>query len=206
MIIRVLLVFFITCLSLGGFAQDAETAFHQGANSYVKGNLQEATQTVASALQKYPSDPKLNSLMEKLKKEEQENKDEEKENKEKNEEEDKEKQEEKDKNKDQENQEQQEKEGEEGEEKPEEKGEEKEKGEEEKEGDKEEKESGEEKEEGEEGEKEEMKSKNQRFQEMNLTEEKAKMILEAMKNNEVQYIQQNKRKVRENTNYGKPDW
>ncbi len=41
---------------------------------------------------------------------------------------------------------------------------------------------------------------------MNFTEEKAKMILEAMKNNEIQYIQQNRRKVKENANYGKPDW
>ena len=41
---------------------------------------------------------------------------------------------------------------------------------------------------------------------MNISEEKAKMILEAMKNNEVQYLQQNKRKATQKKKSGKPDW
>ncbi len=42
--------------------------------------------------------------------------------------------------------------------------------------------------------------------EMNISEEKAKMILEAMKNQEVQYLQQNKRKATKPKDKGKPDW
>lgn len=41
---------------------------------------------------------------------------------------------------------------------------------------------------------------------MNMSEEKAKMILEAMKNQEVQYLQQNKRKATKPKDKGKPDW
>ena len=63
------------------------------------------------------------------------------------------------------------------------------------------------------GEKSEEKEKEQpkptpsdKLKEMNISEEKAQMILEAMKNNEVQYIQQNRRKATKKKNSGKPDW
>lgn len=49
-------------------------------------------------------------------------------------------------------------------------------------------------------------SPSDKLKEMNISEEKAKMILEAMKNNEIQYIQQNKRKATKRKNSGKPDW
>ena len=39
-----------------------------------------------------------------------------------------------------------------------------------------------------------------------MPQEKAKMILEAMKNQEVQYLQQNKRKATKPKDKGKPDW
>ena len=65
----------------------------------------------------------------------------------------------------------------------------------------------------EEGEKSEEKEKEQpkptpsdKLKEMNISEEKAKMILEAMKNNEIQYIQQNKRKATKKKESDKPDW
>ncbi|MDH3708943.1 MAG: hypothetical protein OER04_03585, partial [Cyclobacteriaceae bacterium] len=45
-----------------------------------------------------------------------------------------------------------------------------------------------------------------KIEEMKISEEKAKMILEAMKNAEVQYIQQNKRKSTKRPDSGKPDW
>ncbi len=64
-----------------------------------------------------------------------------------------------------------------------------------------------------EGEKPEEKDKEQaqptpsdKLKEMNISEEKAKMILEAMKNNEVQYIQQNRRKATKKKSSDKPDW
>lgn len=43
-------------------------------------------------------------------------------------------------------------------------------------------------------------------EQMKMSEEKAKMILEAMKNQEKQYLQQNKRKATKRKDKGKPDW
>jgi Ca-activated chloride channel family protein len=45
-----------------------------------------------------------------------------------------------------------------------------------------------------------------KLKDMNMSEEKAKMILEAMKNQEVQYLQQNKRKGTKPKDKAKPDW
>jgi tetratricopeptide (TPR) repeat protein len=45
-----------------------------------------------------------------------------------------------------------------------------------------------------------------KLKEMQISEEKAKMILEAMKNQEIQYLQQNKRKATKPKDKGKPDW
>ena len=45
-----------------------------------------------------------------------------------------------------------------------------------------------------------------KLKDMHMSEEKAKMILEAMKNQEVQYLQQNKRKATKPKDKGKPDW
>ncbi|MEQ9425382.1 MAG: hypothetical protein RJQ09_13235 [Cyclobacteriaceae bacterium] len=57
---------------------------------------------------------------------------------------------------------------------------------------------------------EESEEKNQpapeKLKEMNISEEMAKMILEAMRNNEVQYIQQQKRKPTKKSDSKKPDW
>jgi len=46
----------------------------------------------------------------------------------------------------------------------------------------------------------------ERLKQMKISEEKARMILEAMKNQEVQYLQQNKRKATKPKDRGKPDW
>ncbi len=46
----------------------------------------------------------------------------------------------------------------------------------------------------------------ERLKDMKISEEKARMILEAMKNNEIQYIQQNKRKATKKRDSSKPDW
>ena len=63
-----------------------------------------------------------------------------------------------------------------------------------------------EQEEGQEGEEEAPPSVADKLQEMNITEEKARMILEAMRNNEMQYIQQNRRKPQNPRDRTKPDW
>jgi hypothetical protein len=49
-------------------------------------------------------------------------------------------------------------------------------------------------------------SLSEKLKDMKISEEKAKMILEAMKNQEVQYLQQNKRKATKPRDRGKPDW
>lgn len=45
-----------------------------------------------------------------------------------------------------------------------------------------------------------------KLKQMEMSEEKAKMILEAMRNQEIQYLQQNKRKATKPRDKGKPDW
>lgn len=65
-------------------------------------------------------------------------------------------------------------------------------------------------------EKEEQKKKDQekkmppsvkeKLEEMNISPEKAEMLLEAMRNQEKQYLQQNKRKATKPKEKGKPDW
>jgi Ca-activated chloride channel family protein len=49
-------------------------------------------------------------------------------------------------------------------------------------------------------------SLSEKLKDMKISEDKAKMILEAMKNQEVQYLQQNKRKATKAKDKGKPDW
>jgi tetratricopeptide (TPR) repeat protein len=47
---------------------------------------------------------------------------------------------------------------------------------------------------------------NRKLRKINLSEEKAKMILDAMKNSEIQYIQQSKKQSAEKSNKNLPDW
>lgn len=56
------------------------------------------------------------------------------------------------------------------------------------------------------GDQEQMNSISDKLKEMKISEEKAKMILEALKNNEIQYYQQNKRKPTKRKDPDKPDW
>ncbi len=46
----------------------------------------------------------------------------------------------------------------------------------------------------------------EKLQDMKISPDKAKMILEAMKNQEVQYIQQNRKKTKNRQKNNKPDW
>ncbi|MCU0357941.1 MAG: hypothetical protein MUE95_10200 [Cyclobacteriaceae bacterium] len=54
--------------------------------------------------------------------------------------------------------------------------------------------------------KKENKPSAEKLEQMKISEEKARMILEAMKNQEIQYLQQNKRKATQPKDKGKPDW
>lgn len=118
---------------------------------------------------------------------------------------------------DQENEDGEEEEEEENEEKNDEEKEGDKENEEKKEGESEEKseeEKSEEEKDGEqkEGEEEEPKEKSkeemtkEKLAEMNISEEKARMLLEAMRQNEIKYLQQQKRKATERPPSGKPDW
>ena len=58
----------------------------------------------------------------------------------------------------------------------------------------------------EENEEKDVQSQPEDMQEMEISEEMARMILEAMRNNEVQYIQQNRKKASKPKDNSKPDW
>ncbi len=60
--------------------------------------------------------------------------------------------------------------------------------------------------EGEEKKDDPMEKLKEKLKEMNIPLEKAQMILEAMKNNETQYVQQKKRKATQRRDSSKPDW
>ena len=49
-------------------------------------------------------------------------------------------------------------------------------------------------------------STREKLQQMNVSEEKAKMILEALRNKEAQYFQQMRKKATEKPKSNKPDW
>lgn len=172
-----------------------------GIMSKDNGKLEEALQQMKSAIKSDPSNQAARydyEVVKKLLKEQQEQQ-----------------QQQDDQKEDQEN-----KDGE-GEDENEQKKEDQEKGdkenEEQKEGESDEKseeEKEQEKQEGEqkEGEEEEQKEKSkeemtkEKLAEMNISEEKARMLLEAMRQNEIKYLQQQKRKATERPPSGKPDW
>ena len=176
----------------------SSAAYNQtGLMAHQQKKKEEAINYFKEALKANPSNEAARFNYVKLKKElEEEQKKKHQENKENKENKD-------EKNKDKKEQEKKEdgdkKDGEEGEEEKKDKGKQ---GEEEKE--EEQKKEGE-KEEGEEQEPPQQ-STADKLQEMNMSEEKAQMILEAMKNNEIQYIQQNRKKPQSNVDDGKPDW
>lgn len=180
----------ITLLGTGLFAQSQVDYFNRAANEYIYENNQVALNTIDAGLTKYPSDADLTSLKEKIEKEKKE--EEQKQQEQDQQEQERQEQEEQEKQEQQEQQNQEQQESEEGED-------------------------AEEKEQSQEAQQEETEedgkemeqppqSRSEKLEELNLTEEKARMILEAMKNNEIQYIQQNKRKAKKKPDSTKPDW
>jgi hypothetical protein len=203
-----------------GRAQSAQSYFNTSANHYVNGRFQEAVQRVTEGLKKYPGDAKLKALLEKLKKDEQDKKDKKEQEKKEQQKKDQEKkeqekkdQEQKDKDKkDQEkkDQEQKDKEKKDQEKKDQEQKDQEKKDQEKKEQEEKEKKEQQEKEQQDEEKKSEKKNVPpevaKKLQEMKISEDKARLILDAMKNQEVQYLQQNKRKPTKPRDKGKPDW
>ncbi|MEM9340662.1 MAG: hypothetical protein AAGA66_18155, partial [Bacteroidota bacterium] len=186
-----------------------------GVMSKENGKLDVALQQLKSAIKADPTNQEARYNYEVVKKllEEQENQDQQNQDQE-NQDQENQDQEEQQENEDQENQENQENQedqesqgDQENEENQEQEGEQQENGEE-KEGEEQE---NQEQQAGEEGEEEEQEKTQEqmtqeKLEEMNISEEKAKMILEAMKNNEIQYLQQQRRKATERPPSDKPDW
>jgi len=52
------------------YGQSVEDFFHQAANFYIDGKAQDAKNTIQTALQRYPNDPKLQTLLGKIRDEE----------------------------------------------------------------------------------------------------------------------------------------
>ena len=170
-------------------AQSPDDFFNRAANEYIYKTDKVALNTIDAGLQRYPGDIPLTNLKDKIEKEkEQEKQDQQQNQQQQNQEEQKNEEEQEQQQQNQEQQEQAE-EGEESEEKDQ----------------SQEPQQQETEEEGKEMEKPPQ-SRSEKLEELNLTEEKARMILEAMKNNEIQYIQQNKRKAKKKPDSNKPDW
>jgi Ca-activated chloride channel family protein len=196
-----LIVYFSLVFISVSFSQGAQAYFNTSANHYVQNRRDDALRSVQAGIQKYPDDQKLKALAEKLK--EEKKKEDQKRNQENKEQQQKDQQ-----KKDQEKKEQQEKEQKEQkeqQEKQDQQSEEEKKDQEAKD-----------KKDGEQDQRENKENKNektenapqlsQKLQQMKMSEEKARMILEAMKNQEIQYLQQNKRKATKPRDSGKPDW
>lgn len=190
-------------LLLGAFSAYAQTEsdyFNRAAKQYVNEDLQGTGQTLAEGLQKYPDDRKLNALLEKLQKdqEDQQKKDQQQQQ-----------------DQDQSDQQQQDQESEdqkdgEGEEQTSEDGAEESDEMEQQQGEKSNQENPEEDPNSMESDlserEKQLEDLKQRLEEMNITPEQAAQILDAMNSNEMQFIQQNKRKPTQRPQRGLPDW
>jgi Ca-activated chloride channel family protein len=200
---RIILSLSLVFTIMTASAQSADQAFHMASGQYIHGKMPEAKTTLDNALQKYPTDKKLNALREMIKEEQQDQK-----NKDKNEE-NKENKEQKDEGKDKKEQDQKNKENKDQEGKKEDQ-----KSQEQKDKEQQQKQEQQKKEqeadskESEEGQKKEDQSPSfsEKLEQMKISEETAKMILEAMKNQEMQYLQQQKRKTTKPRDKSKPDW
>lgn len=177
-------------------------AFNQAANLFIEGQNEQALRNVNNALNRYPNDPQLKALKEKLEQQqEQQQQQQQQQQQEQNGEQDQEQSNEQ--NGESQPQDSQNQEGKEGESNEQQEQQEKEgEGEQPQDQEEQQSEEGEGTEEQEGGELD----TERRLEEMNISPEKARMILEAMKSNEVQYLQQKKRKSSSRSNSDKPDW
>lgn len=186
----------ILFININVFAQSATEYFNKAANEYIYKGDEIALNTIGTGLSMYPNDPPLTSLKEKIEKEKQEQ--EQKQNQDQEQQQQEEEQQKQEQQKQEENK--QEEQNKDQEQQDQEKSDEAEK--------KDQSDQAQQQETEEEGEEMEQppQSRSEKLEELNLTEEKARMILEAMKNNEIQYIQQNKRKPTKKSDSDKPDW
>ncbi|EMR04512.1 hypothetical protein [Cesiribacter andamanensis] len=169
----------------------ARAAFQSAANLYIAGQQQEALQSVERALRQYPTDPKLLALAEKLKQDQQEQQ----------------KQEQQQQNQNQQSQQQEQ--GKEGEPQPQEQNQQGQQQPNDQQRQEAEQEQMRESEQGTEQKVQPLDARGEterRLQEMNISPEKARMLLEAMRSNEIQYLQQKQRQPARRQKSNKPDW
>lgn len=194
-IITILSVFCLQAALAQGTAGEAK--FHEGSNYFINGNPQAALASVNQGLQSDPGNRKLQALKklleeEKKKQDQQQKKDQQQKQQQKQEQQ---KQENKDK---------------EGEKKEQQKEQEKDSQKNQDEQKKNEEEQQEKKEKEEDAKREKQndipQDVREKLEEMKIDPEKAKMILEAMRNQEVQYLQQQQRESTKPRERNKPDW
>jgi Ca-activated chloride channel family protein len=189
----IICLIFILVNTSAVFAQTAVDFFNRAANQYIYQNENVALNTIDSGLKTYPDDQGLLNLRDKILKDKQKQDQQKQDQQEQqNQDQQKKEQQEQEQNKEQEQNQEQQQESEDN--KDAEKKEQQQQAKPE-----------ETQEKGEEMDQPPM-SRSERLEELNLTEEKARMILEAMKNNEIQYIQQNRRKPTKRPDSNKPDW
>lgn len=197
--IKAVLLFVFLLSIQKSFAQSADDYFNRAANEYLYQNEQVALNTIDTGLKSYPQDQELINLRDKILKDK-EQKDKQKQQQNQQNQDQQEKQEEQDKQNQEEGKENEQEQNQQDQQEKAENSEDAEKKEQQQQAEQQETE-----EEGEEMD-EPPKSRSEKLEELNLTEEKARMILEAMKNNEIQYIQQNRRKPTKKPDSTKPDW
>lgn len=208
------LLLMVGCTQLLAQGPMAEMKFHQGSNLYINGNPDKALAAVNEGLAQDPANIKLQTLKKVLEQEkkEQEKKEQEQKQKEKQKQQQEKQQQQKEKEQQEKEQKEQEKKNKEDQEKQDKENKDKKDKPEEKKDENSEKEEAQKQEEEKDQEKKDKDNQElppdvkKRLDEMKISEEKAKMILEALKNQEIQYLQQNKREAQKRNNSGKPDW
>lgn len=225
-----LLLFVVSLISTNIAAQELPPQeFHTAANQYLEDNVELAKNTLKKGLNKHPGNQYLEDLLKKIEEKEEEQQEQDQEQKQDqqnkdqgdkgNEEKQQDQQDGEDEGKEGENskegqdgeeKDQNQQQGQEGEENEEQEGEQQSQQEKEDEnGEEKESKAGkaEEKKEGdEEGEPNPQSMTQQRFGEIDMSEEKAKMILEALKNEEIKYYQQMQKPSSMPKDNSKPDW
>lgn len=196
--IKILSIIFL--ISLPVLAQDTEQYFNNGANQYIAGNLEQARSTVMDGLRRDPDNQKLRELLKKINQQEDQNQQNQQQQDQQNQDQ---QQEEQNQQEEQQQQQQQEEQQQQDEQQSGEDQQEAEQSEEQKEQDDREQQTKQQ-------ENEQQAALDSLFQmqeeQMKISPEKARMILEALRNNEIQYYQQRRRKPTQRPDRSKPDW
>ncbi len=217
------LVFLLSCtLIQSAWAQSATDIFHSSAQTYIGGDANKAISQLKAGLQKYPNDAKMKALLEKLEKEKEEKEQQQKQQEQQQQQDQNKEQQDsaQDKQQDQKNGEQQKQQDQQ------QQNQNKDNQGQDKQDDQKQNPSGQDQKPGDPdknnqknepaGQPEKSPEQQQRelsqqelidkLKEMNISKEKAEAILNALNNNEIKFIQQQKKKATKRPPNGKPDW